>query len=269
MLPVLLGAICGYVIAGIAGDVDFGPVRDAGWLGFPDFQLPAFTDDDVWRAVAAIAPIAIATIPESTAHLYQVSLYVDTLAAEMGRKPLEIKRLIGRNLILDGCPDIINGMCGASSGTNYGENNSLMAITRNFSTPVLATAGAIAMLLGFVEKLSALVSTIPAFVTGGLAIYLFGVIALQGVALMISERTDLFDPRQLAIGAVILVIGIGGASFEGGNIPIWGFELPSIATAAVAGLILNTIFLIFDRPGRLTPDAPAPVATARIEGGRR
>ena len=30
--------------------------------------------------------MAIATIPESTAHLYQISLYVDHLADEHGRK---------------------------------------------------------------------------------------------------------------------------------------------------------------------------------------
>ena len=60
----------------------------------------------------------------------------------------------------------------------------------------------------------------PTAVTGGLAIFLFGIIGLQGVALIQSEKVDLFDSRQLAIGAIILVIGIGGAAFPGGNLPI-------------------------------------------------
>lgn len=263
MLPVLLGAVCGYIIAALAGEVTFSPVAEAAWFSVPDFQLPAFTSDGAWRAVLAIAPIAIATIPESTAHLYQVSIYVDQLADEMGRKPLGIKRLIGLNLVLDGISDIVNGMLGASSGTNYGENNSLMAITRNFSVPVLAAAGVIAMLVAFVAKLSALVSTIPVFVTGGLAIYLFGVIGVQGIALMISERVDVFDPRQLAIAAVILVVGIGGDTFEGGNIPIAGTEVPAIASAAVVGIVLNLLFVIFDRgAGKPEVRAPEPAATA-------
>jgi uracil permease len=262
MLPVLLGAVCGYIIAALAGEVTFLPVAEAAWFSVPDFQLPAFTSDGAWRAVLAIAPIAIATIPESTAHLYQVSIYVDQLADEMGRKPLGIKRLIGLNLVLDGISDIVNGMLGASSGTNYGENNSLMAITRNFSVPVLAAAGVIAMLVAFVAKLSALVSTIPVFVTGGLAIYLFGVIGVQGIALMISERVDVFDPRQLAMAAVILVVGIGGDTFEGGNIPIAGTEVPAIASAAVVGIVLNLLFVIFDRrAGKREMRAPEPVAT--------
>jgi uracil permease len=264
MLPVLLGAICGYIVAAILGEVEFAPVTDAAWLSIPDFQLPAFTDESAWRSIATIAPIAIATIPESTAHLYQVSLYVDELAGEMNRPPLRIKRLIGLNLVLDGLSDITNGMLGASSGTNYGENNSLMAITRNFSVPVLVAAGVIAMLIAFVAKLSAAVSTIPAAVTGGLAIYLFGVIGVQGIALMIAERLNMFDPRQLAIIAVVLVIGIGGDTFEGGNIPIFGTELPAIASAAVAGIVLNIVFLLLDtsRFGKQEVRAPQPVATA-------
>jgi uracil permease len=267
MLPVLLAAVCGYVVAAIIGDVDFAPVRGASWLAWPDFQLPAFGDSDAWRAIVAIAPIAIATIPESTAHLYQVSLYVDELATEMRRPPLGIKRLIGVNLVLDGFSDITNGMLGASSGTNYGENNSLMAITRNFSVPVLMAAGVIAMLLGFVGKLSALVATIPVAVTGGLAIYLFGVIGVQGIALMIAERVDMFDPRQLAIASVVLVVGIGGDAFPGGNLPFFDWEIPAIASAAVAGILLNLIFLVLDgRVGTGPPSAPEPVASAPTSG---
>jgi uracil permease len=265
MLPVLLGAICGYAIAAVAGVLDLAPVGEAAWFALPDFQLPAFTDENAWRAIVAIAPIAIATIPESTAHLYQVSLYVDELAGEMRRPPFNIKRLIGLNLVLDGFSDMINGMLGASSGTNYGENNSLMAITRNFSVPVLVSAGFIAMLLAFVSKLAALVSTIPVAVTGGLAIYLFGVIGVQGIALMMSERVNLFDPRQLAITSVVLVVGIGGDAFEGGNLPFFNWEVPAIASAAIAGIVLNLAFLILDRLlGSRPPAAPEPVATAEI-----
>ena len=245
MLPVLLGAVVGYIASYIAGLVDFAPVAEAAWLRVPSFSLPAFGDPNAWRAVFAIAPIAVATIPESTAHLYQISLYVDRVADEMGRPPLQIKKLIGLNLILDGVGDFINGMLGGCAGTNYGENNSLMAITRNYSCPVLVTAGVIAILLGFVGKLAALIGTLPTAVTGGLAIYLFGVIGLQGIALIQSEKVDLFDPRQLAVGAIITVVGIGGAAFPGGNIPVGSWQLPSIATSAVLGIVLNAIFLIF------------------------
>ena len=83
-----------------------------------------------------------------------------------------------------------------------------MAITRNYSSAVLMTAGGIAIALGFIGKLAGLVNTIPTAVTGGLSIYLFGVIGKQGIALLQSEKVNLFDPKNLAIGATILVLGI-------------------------------------------------------------
>ncbi len=247
MMPVLLGAFVGYLVALSQGMVDFGPVREAAWFSIPKFSWPAFESPDAWKAVLAIAPIAIATIPESTAHLYQMSIYIDNLADRIKKPRLEIKKLIGLNLILDGVGDFINGMLGGAAGTNYGENNSLMAITRNYSGRVLVTAGLIAMGLGFIGKLAAIVGTLPVAVTGGLAVYLFGVIGLQGAALMIEEKVNLFDPRQLAIGAVILTVGIGGAAFAGGSIPAFGIEWPSIATAALLGILLNMVFIIFPK----------------------
>lgn len=259
MLPVLLGAGVGYVAALAMGLIDFTPVMQAGWFTLPKFQLPAFTSPNAWAAIAAIAPIAIATLPESTAHLYQISLYVDKLAEEQGRKPLHMKALIGLNLICDGISDMVNGLLGASAGTNYGENNSLMAITRNYSAPVLVAAGGIAMVLGFIGKLAALVNTLPPYVTGGLAIYLFGVIGVQGIALMQEEKVNLFDPSQLAIAAVVLVIGLGGNQLEGGAIPLFGMQLPAIATAAVAGILLNLIFMVF-RPKEQASSEPLPKA---------
>ncbi|MEN9934631.1 MAG: hypothetical protein RLZZ387_1210, partial [Chloroflexota bacterium] len=198
------------------------------------------------------------------AHLYQISLYVDRLAEELRRPTLQIKRLIGLNLVIDGIGDLVNGLLGGCAGTNYGENNSLMAITRNYSAPVLMAAGGIAMLLAFVGKLAALVGTVPTAVVGGLAIYLFGVIGLQGVALMQAEKVDLFSPRQLAVGATILVIGIGGSAFAGGEIPVGTLRLPAIATAAVFGIVLNLIFTLFPTrdAGATSEAAGTPAQTA-------
>ena len=110
----------------------------------------------VATAIFSIAIMAIATIPESTAHLYQISLYVDRLAEEQGREKPRLDRHVGFNLICDGVGDVLHGVFGATAGTNYGENNSLMAITRNYSGPALMAAGVICILLAFVGKLSAI-----------------------------------------------------------------------------------------------------------------
>lgn len=250
MLPILLGAVVGYIVAYFMGLVSFDLVVEAAWLRVPSFTFPAFADPRAWAAVVSIALIAIATIPESTAHLYQMSLYIDQLAKELKREPLRIKNLIGLNLVADGADDIVVGMLGGCAGTNYGENNSLMAITRNYSVPVLMTAGVIAIMLGFVGKLAAVVNTVPVAVTGGLSIYLFGVIGMQGIALIQSERVNLFEPRQLAVGAIILILGIGGnLGLENGlfpfRIPVFFPDgIPSIVFAAIVGILINLIFLL-------------------------
>jgi uracil permease len=250
MLPILLGAIVGYLISIPLGLVQFGAIGQAAWLRVPNITFPAFTDPRAWSVVVSVALIAIATIPESTAHLYQMSLYIDQLAKDLKRAPTSIKNLIGLNLVADGADDVVVGMLGGCAGTNYGENNSLMAITRNYSVPVLFAAGVIAIMLGFVGKLAALVNTIPVAVTGGLAIYLFGVIGKQGVALIQSEKVNLFDPKNLAIGATILVLGIGGAmGLPDGLYPfkvpvLFPSGIPAIVFAAIVGILLNLLFVL-------------------------
>ncbi len=256
MLPVLLGAVSGYVLSAIfdPGSVNFASIGAADWVSMPIITFPSFSGPLVGTAIFSISIMAIATIPESTAHLYQISLYVDRLAEESNQEKYELDRHIGFNLILDGMGDFINGLLGATAGTNYGENNSLMAITRNYSGPALMAAGVISILLGFVGKLSAVVGSVPLAVSGGLAIYLFGVIGMQGIALMQEHNVSMFDPRNLAIGATIMIVGIGGnIGYEGGFLPvsipgIFPNGLPAIATAAVLGILLNAIFLIFTPP---------------------
>jgi uracil permease len=250
MLPILLGAIVGWLVSLPFGLVNFQIIGDARWFQVPQFTFPAFGDPNAWAAITGIALIAIATIPESTAHLYQMSLYIDQLAKDLGREPIEIKRLIGLNLVADGSDDLVVGFLGGCAGTNYGENNSLMAITRCYSVPVLMAAGVIAILLGFIGKLAAVVNTLPVAVTGGLSIYLFGVIGMQGIALIQSERVNLFEPRQLAVGAIILVAGIGGnLALPNGLFPfpipvLFPSGIPAIVFAALLGILVNLLFLI-------------------------
>lgn len=253
-LSILLGVVVGYLASLVTGIVDLSSISQAALFQIPQFTLPQWN----WNAVFAIMPIAIATIPESTAHLYQIDLYVNNLAGRLGRKPKDkIADLLGENLVGDGIGDIVAGAIGGPAGTNYGENTSLMAITRNFSISSLVVAAIISILIGFFGYLAAFVNTIPVAVIGGVSVYLFGVICAQGVALMIAEKVSLFNPASLAVTATILVIGIGGSFFGNqvdpardmafftGNIPIFGMELPAIATAAIVGILLNLLFVLF------------------------
>ena len=245
-LPILFGILVGYAISIPLGLVDFASIWTGTIVEVPHFTLPIPN----WAAVAAIMPIAIATIPESTAHLFQLDIYVNDLAKKKGKGNYGIANKLGLNLIGDGIGDIVASIFGGPAGTNYGENISTMAITKNFSVKVLGAAAIMAIVLSFLQPLSNAIRSVPGSVINGACIYLFGVIGAQGVAIMINKKVDLFDSRNLAVIAVILVIGLGGAyGFPNGMIPVFGMQLPAIATAATVGIVLNLVLSIGRKKG--------------------
>lgn len=259
-LPLLLGVLTGCAVAGIAyaagwedlfRSVPAAALEASIWrLGDGSiFAVPAFSLPKVsWTAVEAIMPIAIATIPESTAHMYQLDIYVNDVARKKGKKmKYSLIDLLDRNLIGDGICDMISGVVGGPAGTNYGENISTMAITKVFSVPVLVVAAIIAMVISFFTPLIRVIYGIPLAVIGGLEIYLFGAIAAQGIAIMIEKKVDMFSSKNIAVIASIMIIGIGGNYAFGGNIPFFGLQVPCIAGAAIFGIILNLILSIGEK----------------------
>lgn len=237
-LPILLGILVGYAVSFALGMVDLSAVLSGAMLQAPHFTLPTVS----WPAVIAIMPIAIATIPESTAHLFQLDIYVNDLAKKKGKPSVKIAEKLGLNLIGDGVGDIVSAMVGGPAGTNYGENLSTMAITKNFSVWVLGAAAIITMIIAFLSPVTNLVLSIPSSVINGACIYLFGIIGAQGVAIMINRNVDLFDSKNLAVISTILVIGLGGSyGFPNGMIPFFGAQLPAIATASLFGIVLNIV----------------------------
>ncbi len=247
-LPLLLGPLVGvataYIIYLVSGISLFKELPNT--VGSGIFALPIFTmPKPSLMAVAAIMPVAIATIPESTAHVYQIDIYVNDLARKKGsKKHYNIADKLGLNLIGDGIGDIVSGFVGGPAGTNYGENISAMAITRVFSIPVLIGAALLALVIACFTPLINAIYSIPAAVIGGLEVYLFGAIAAQGIAIMAEKKVDFFDAKSIAVIATIMIIGLGGQYRFGGNIPFFGVEIPCIAAAAIFGIILNLVLNI-------------------------
>ena len=259
-LPLLLGVLTGCAVAGIAYaagwanlfrsmpaaalEASVWKLGDGSIFAVPAFSLPKVS----WTAAAAIMPIAIATIPESTAHMYQLDIYVNDVARRKGKKmKYSLIDMLDRNLIGDGICDMISGAVGGPAGTNYGENISTMAITKVFSVPVLIVAAVIAMIVSFFTPLIQVIYGIPLAVIGGLEIYLFGAIAAQGIAIMIEKKVDMFSSKNIAVIASIMIIGIGGNYAFGGNIPFFGLEVPCVAGAAIFGILLNLLLSIGEK----------------------
>ena len=230
LIPILLGIVCGYVIACLFGIVDLAPVASAHWFSLPDFQIPFVTYKPhfYWGAILSMAPIAFVTMTEHMGHIMALN--------ELTERNYFKDPGLNHTLAGDGTASIIAGFVGGPPVTSYGENIGVLAITRVHSVYVLAGAALFAVFFSFVGKLSALIESIPGPVIGGISFLLFGVIASSGLRVMIEDQIDFNKKRNLMISSVILVIGIGNAYLKLGQ-----YQFSGLAVAAVLGIILNLI----------------------------
>ena len=230
LIPILLGIVCGYVIACLFGIVDLTPVASAHWFSLPDFQIPFVTYKPhfYWGAILSMAPIAFVTMTEHMGHIMVLN--------ELTERNYFKDPGLNHTLAGDGTASIIAGFVGGPPVTSYGENIGVLAITRVHSVYVLAGAALFAVFFSFVDKLSALIESIPGPVIGGISFLLFGVIASSGLRVMIEDQIDFNKKRNLMISSVILVIGIGNAYLKLGQ-----YQFSGLAVAAVLGIILNLI----------------------------
>lgn len=230
LIPILLGIVCGYVIACLFGIVDLAPVAAAHWFSLPDFQVPFvnYQPHFYWGAILSMAPIAFVTMTEHMGHIMILN--------ELTERNYFKDPGLNHTLAGDGTASIIAGFVGGPPVTSYGENIGVLAITRVHSVYVLAGAALFAVFFSFVGKLSALIESIPGPVIGGISFLLFGVIASSGLRVMIEDQIDFNKKRNLMISSVILVIGIGNAYLKLGQ-----YQFSGLAVAAVLGIVLNLI----------------------------
>ncbi|WML49326.1 solute carrier family 23 protein [Neobacillus sp. PS3-34] len=236
MVPILGGIIVGYLYAVAVGVVDFSHVKSAHVLEMPDFLFP-FIDYKVkftWRLVGLMVPVAVVTLSEHIGHQLVLSKVV-------GKDYIKDPGL-HRSILGDGTATMISALIGGPPKTTYGENIGVLAITRVYSVYVLAGAAVLATIFGFIGKVTALISSIPTPVMGGVSILLFGIIASSGLRMLVDSKIDFGDKRNLVISSVILVIGIGGAFIK-----INDFQVQGMALAAICGIVLNLVL-----PGRET-----------------
>lgn len=227
VIPILIAIIAGYVLSLFVGLVDFTPVLKAPWLGLPDFtflSLKAFS----WPAIVLIAPVAVVSITEHIGHLLVVN---NVVGRDFTKDPG-----LARSILGDGLATSLAAVFGGPPNTTYGENIGVMAITRVYSVWVIGGAATIAVLLSFVQKVGALISTIPTPVMGGICILLFGIIASSGLRMLVESGIDFSQTRNLILASVILVLGIGGATLH-----IGGFELSGMPLATLVGILINLV----------------------------
>lgn len=229
LLSVLLGIIFGYIVALVFGLVDLSPVAAAHWFQLPDFET--FIGKDGFQlypaAVLSMAPLALVTLSEHLGHLMVLS---KVTGHDFFKNPGLKRTLAG-----DGTASIVAGLVGGPAVTSYGENIGVMQLSRVYSVWVIGGAAAFAVVFSFIGKLSALISTIPGAVTGGIGFVLYGVIAAAGLQVIVDNKIDYTQKRNLMIAAPILVIGIGNFHLQLGP----QVDFSGVAIATLLGIILN------------------------------
>lgn len=237
VVPILLGIVTGYIAAIIIGKVtgqsivDFSNVSQASWLSLPTMEIPFLSYKWAFypSAILTMAPIAFVTMTEHFGHIMVLnSLTGKDYFKEPG---------LDRTLAGDGVAQVIASFIGAPPVTSYGENIGVMAITKIHSIYVIAGAAVLAVVVSFIGKLTALLTSIPSPVIGGASIALFGVIAASGLKIIVENKINFDIKRNLLISSVVLVIGIGGTVLD----ITQNLQISSVAIATIIGIVLNLV----------------------------
>ena len=222
LVPIMGGIATGYALALIMGVVDFTPVREAAWLSIPNFTAPSFH----WAAILFMIPVAIAPAVEHIGDMVAIG--------SVTRKNYLEKPGLHRTLLGDGLATTAAALFGGPPNTTYSEVTGAVTLTKAFNPKYMIVAAVIAIILAFVGKLGALLQTIPGPVMGGIMTLLFGSIAVVGMNTLVRAGQSLTAARNLVVVSLILVFGIGGMQFGGGQ-----FTLQGVSLAALVGIALN------------------------------
>lgn len=230
VIPVLLGIVCGYLLALAVGIVDLSGVASAKWFSLPAFDILGINYKFKWypAAIITMAPIAFVTMTEHMGHVMVLN--------KLTKRNFFKDPGLHRTLLGDGLSSIIAGFVGGPPTTSYGENIGVLAMTKVHSVYVLGGAAFFAIVFSFIGKVAAVIQSVPTPVIGGISFLLFGMIAANGLRILVDNKIDFEKKRNLIIASVILVVGIGGTYLQMGS-----FQLTSIALATLFGILLNLI----------------------------
>lgn len=232
IIPFLIGIITGYIVAVCLGMIEFKPVAEASWFSLPKFKVMFLDYGLDFTALITIAPIALVTLCE---HIGDHT----SLSNIIGRNLLKDPGL-DRTLLGDGIATFVAGFLGGPANTTYGENTSVVGMTRVASVKVIGLAAIFAIILGFLGKFTSVVSTIPNAVLGGVSLLLYGFIAVNGLKVLIKNQVNFEDPKNIIVASSMYVLGLGGAavSIVSGDLSL---SISGMSLAAIVGIILNGI----------------------------
>jgi uracil permease len=232
VIPFLIGIVAGYVASMILGLVDYTPILNARFFALPDFYVPFVHYKFDFSAVLTIVPIVLVTLSEHIGDHKVLSSIIDRdLIEDPG---------LDRTVMGDGVATAVAALIGGPANTTYGENTSVVGMTKVASVWVIGLAAIIAIVFGFLGKLTAVISSIPAAVLGGVSILLYGFISVNGLKILIENKVDFSNTKNVIVAASMLVLGLGGAaiSIVSGDLSV---TISGMSLAAIIGVLFNLV----------------------------
>ncbi len=232
VIPILIAMVLGYGTAVAFATVDFNPIVTADLISMPTFTFPKF---DI-KAILIMLPVLLVVIPEHVGHQLVTSKIVNRdLIKDPG---------LDRSLFADNFSSAISGLIGSVPTTTYGENIGVMAVTGVYSVQVIGGAAVLSIIMSFVGPFSALISTIPGNVIGGVTFLLYGMIGTSGIRLLVDQKVDYTKSKNLVLTSIVFVAGLSGLT-----ITIGGFSIKGMTLAAITAVVLSILFYIGEKLG--------------------
>ena len=232
VIPFLIGILTGYILSVILGIVDFTPVKEAAFFSLPKFVVPFASYKPNFRGLLTILPVALVSIAEHVGDHTVLGTIIDkNLLQDPG---------LERTLMGDGLATFAAGLIGGPANTTYGENTSVVGMTKVASVSVLKLAALVAMVFAFFGKFTALLETIPSPVLGGVSLLLYGFIAVNGLRVLVENQVDFTDIKNVIVSATMFILGLGGAviTIKSGDASI---ALSGMSLSAIVGILLNLL----------------------------
>ena len=220
---ILIAVITGYILSLIMGVVDTSIITNADLFFLPTLTLPKFS----LNALMIIVPISLCTMCEHVGDIVTNGTVVgENFIKEPG---------LHRTMLGDGLATLVAGLLGSVPNTSYGENTSVLAITKNYNPKILKRTAIMAIILSLIGVFGALIQSVPACVIGGISLQLYIMIAWVGFK-NIKDNKSYKSIKNLVIIILMLVIGLGGVTLTIGSV-----TLSSLALSAIIGITINYI----------------------------
>lgn len=220
---ILIAVITGYILSLIMGVVDTSIITNADLFFLPTLSLPKFS----LNALMIIVPISLCTMCE---HVGDIVTNGTVVGKNFIKEPGLHRTMLG-----DGLATLVAGLLGSVPNTSYGENTSVLAITKNYNPKILKRTAIMAIILSLIGVFGALIQSVPACVIGGISLQLYIMIAWVGFK-NIKDNKSYKSIKNLVIIILMLVIGLGGVTLTIGSV-----TLSSLALSAIIGITINYI----------------------------